>query len=227
MKTTIHDDLLQGSDEWLAARRGILTASEMHFALTPTLKIADNDKTRAHVFELAAQRITGHVEPHFVSEHMSRGKDDERRAVKLYSQTRQLVQSIGFVESEFDDGFRIGYSPDGFVGGDGLIECKSRLQKYQIQTIASGGAMPQEFALQVQTGLLVTGREWCDFVSYSGGLPMVVTRVFPDYDMHQRILAAAYEFEQKVCTVIDAYHATIAANDWPMTERAIEEDIAV
>ena len=45
-----HTDLVQGSDEWLAARRGILTASEMKLILTPTLKAAINDKTRAHVW---------------------------------------------------------------------------------------------------------------------------------------------------------------------------------
>ena len=38
-------ELIQGSDEWLAARIGILTASEVHKILTPTLKIADNEKT--------------------------------------------------------------------------------------------------------------------------------------------------------------------------------------
>ena len=58
-----HDDLIQGSDEWHAARCGLLTASEVKLILTPTLKIANNDKTRAHVYEIAAQRITGYTEP--------------------------------------------------------------------------------------------------------------------------------------------------------------------
>lgn len=36
----IHSDLIQGSDEWLEARRGIITASEVKLILTPTLKVA-------------------------------------------------------------------------------------------------------------------------------------------------------------------------------------------
>jgi hypothetical protein len=44
-------DLEQGSDAWLAARCGLLTASEMKLILTPALKIANNDKARSHLYE--------------------------------------------------------------------------------------------------------------------------------------------------------------------------------
>ena len=47
-----HRDLVQGSDEWLAARCGLLTASEMKLIVTTTLKPASNDKERAHLYEL-------------------------------------------------------------------------------------------------------------------------------------------------------------------------------
>ena len=48
----IHDDFEQGSPEWHEARRGLLTASEMNLALTPTLKPSNNEKTRSHIFEM-------------------------------------------------------------------------------------------------------------------------------------------------------------------------------
>ena len=51
-------DLEQGSDAWLTARCGLLTASEMKLILTPALKIANNDKVRSHLYELLAQRVT-------------------------------------------------------------------------------------------------------------------------------------------------------------------------
>ena len=41
-----------------------------------------------------------------------------------------------------DHGVVIGYSPDGLVGDDGLIECKSRRQKYQIETILADKCLP-------------------------------------------------------------------------------------
>ena len=61
MTVKIHDDLVQGSEEWHAIRCGLLTASEMKLIITPTLKIASNDKERAHLYELLAQRITKYV----------------------------------------------------------------------------------------------------------------------------------------------------------------------
>jgi predicted phage-related endonuclease len=220
---TYHDAFDQGSEQWLAARRGLLTASEMKLIMTPTGKPANNDKSRAHVYEIAAQRISGHVEPHYISDDMLRGHEDEIEARALYAKHYAPVREVGFVtNSSF--GFTIGYSPDGIIDDAGLIEAKSRRQKFQIQTIASN-AVPEEHVLQCQTGLLVTGRQWLDFISYSGGLPMAVIRVEPDPDMHDAIIAAATAFEAQVAAVIDTYHANVARHGFIATERKIEQEI--
>jgi tetrahydromethanopterin S-methyltransferase subunit B len=222
---THHDDLIQGSDEWLQARCGLMTASEMKLILTPTLKIANNDKTRAHVWELAAQRITGYVEPHYISDDMMRGFDDEVRARDLYSDRYSPVTEAGFITND-QWGFTIGYSPDGLVGDDGLIECKSRRQKYQVQTI-SEGKVPAEYMLQIQTGLLVTGRAWLDFISYSGGLPMFVKRVLPDPQIQEAIIDAATYFEGHVADAVQAFHYNCATHDYAPTERVIEQEMMI
>ena len=193
MTITYHNDLIQGSDEWHEARCGLLTASEVKLILTPTLKVANNDKTRAHVWELLAQRLTRYVEPSYIGDAMLRGWRDEIIARDLYSQHYAPVTEAGFITND-QWGFTLGYSPDGLVGNDGLIECKSRAQKFQIQTIAEN-EVPSEFMLQLQTGLLVTGRKWVDFISYSGGLPMFVKRVLPDRVMQEAIIDAAVAFE--------------------------------
>lgn len=203
-----HRDLIQGSDEWLQQRCGLLTASEMKLIITPTLKVADNDKTRAHVFELLFQRLTGFVEPQYVSDAMLRGQEDEIYARAAYEEHFAPVQQVGFITND-QWGFTIGYSPDGLVGDDGLIECKSRAGKYQVQTIATN-EVPAEYMIQLQTGLLVTGRKWIDFISYSGGLPMFVKRVEPDLLMQGAILAAATAFEAKVAEQEREYRATLA-----------------
>lgn len=207
MTITYHRDLVQGSDEWLAQRCGILTASEMHKIITPTLKIANNDKTRAHAFELAFQRLTGFVEPQYVSDAMLRGQEDEIHARAAYEEHYAPVEEVGFVTNTAL-GFTLGYSPDGLVGDDGLIECKSRAGRFQVQTIASD-EVPDEYTLQLQTGLLVTGRKWIDFISYSGGLPMFVKRVEPDPAVQEAIIAAASGFEARVAEVIAEYRATL------------------
>lgn len=225
-----HEDLDQGSEAWLAARCGLLTASEMKLILTPTLKMADNDKTRAHVYELAAQRLSGYVEPRYISDDMLRGMSDEIDARLVYEQHCAPVQTMGFITNS-RWGFTIGYSPDGLVGDDGLIEVKSRAQKFQVQTIAecvAAGTIPTEYMLQCQTGLLVSERNWLDFISYCGGLPMAVIRVHPDHELQDAILTAAEAFEAKVAATLNAYRAATASDArlFP-TERKIEQEMHI
>lgn len=221
-----HPDLHQGSEEWHAARCGLLTASEMKLILTPTLKVANNDKTRAHMWELLSQRISGYVEPQYVGNEMLRGIDDEFEARKIYAEEFAPVETAGFVTND-KWGFTLGYSPDGLVGDAGLIECKSRRQKFQIQTIAND-EVPEDFWLQVQTGLLVTGREWIDFVSYSGGLPLFVKRVEPCAKTQDAIVAAATEFHEKLADAENAYRASLATMPKIIpTERRIEQEMFV
>lgn len=209
-----YPELIQGSEEWHAARCGLLTASEMKLIITPTLKTASNDKERAHLYELLAQRITGYVEPAYVSDDMLRGQEDELSARIAYAKAYAPVIEMGFVtNSRF--GFTIGYSPDGLVGADGQIEAKSRRQKYQVQTIVenlgddASETIPPEFMLQVQTGLMVTERAWCDFISYSGGLPMLTVRVHPIPEVQEAILGAASAFEARLSKKLTEYHAIL------------------
>lgn len=219
-----HHDIDQGSDEWLALRCGILTASEMRLILTPTLKVASNDKERAHLFELLAQRITRHTEPQYVSDDMLRGHEDEIESRIRYAEHYAPVTECGFVTREMG-GFLIGYSPDGLVGEDGLIECKSRRQKYQVETILSD-EVPAEYMLQCQTGLLVTGRKWLDFISYSAGLPMFVKRVWPDERYQSAIIKASSEFDDRIAKAHLRYQQ--AVGNMPIlikTERKIEEEM--
>ncbi len=230
MTLTIHEDLIQGSDEWLAARCGLITASEVKLLLTPTGKIADNGKTRAHLWELAAQRITGFVEPQYISDAMLRGHEDEILARALYSERYAPVAEVGFVTND-KWGFTLGCSPDGLVGDEGLIECKSRCQKYQVQTIVEEwtgtAAIPEEYVLQVQTALLVTDRQWCDFISYSGGLPMAVIRVEADAAVQEAIIDAAAKFEARISEAITDFAAAVKARGYPPTERRVEAEMVI
>jgi hypothetical protein len=219
-----HPDLIQGSDEWLAARCGLLTASEMKLILTPTLKAANNEKERSHLYELLAQRITGYVEPHYISDDMLRGQEDEIEARILYGKHFAAVDDMGFITND-EWGFPIGFSPDGLVGDDGFIECKSRRQKFQIETIIKA-EMPVDYMLQVQAGLLVTNRKWCDFISYSGGLPMVTLRVYPDQAVQEAIIEAATSFEAKLAERLRQYRDAEAFSVRLIpTERKIQQEM--
>lgn len=229
MTIRYHTDLIQGSDEWLAARCGMLTASEMHLILTPTLKAARNDKERSHLYELLAQRITRYVEPRYVSDDMLRGQEDEIAALALYSEHHAPTHTMGFITND-RWGFTLGYSPDALVGDVGLVECKSRRQKFQVETFithVAAGTIPAEFSLQIQTGLLVTERKWCDFVSYSAGLPVAVVRVGADKQTQDMILAAADEFEARLSEAHSRYHIAVLNSNAIPTERVNREEITL
>lgn len=219
MTITIYTDLVQGSAEWIAARCGVLTASDMKHVITPTLKVAANDKTRAHFDELLAQRLTKYVEPAYIGGDMLRGEADELDAVDVYSENYEEVQRVGFITND-RWGFVLGYSPDGLVGETGCVEVKSRRQRFQVRTILDD-AMPDEFMLQVQTGLLVSERQWCDFVSYSGGLPMFTKRIYPDEKVQHAIVEAATIFHKKLDEEFTRIVERLARKDFALipTER--------
>lgn len=229
---TYFRDLIQGSEEWHAARCGLLTASEMKLIITPTLKIANNDKERSHLYELAAQRITRYVEPSYIGDDMLRGIADEMDALLIYAENFSPLQNIGFMTNA-KWGFTIGYSPDALVGMDGLVECKSRAQKFQIQTIVEhvlegeGRTIPADYVIQHQTGLLVSERDWIDFISYSGGLPMAVIRQYPDPVLSEAILNAAGEFEVLLAKRLDQFREAFAKHDLIPTERKIRQEMFI
>lgn len=224
---TIHEEVIQGSDQWLAMRRGILTASEMKLIVTPTLKVANNDKEKTHLYELLGQRITGYVEPFYISDDMMRGMVDEITARELYAEKYASVTEVGFITND-KWGWVMGYSPDALVGDDGAIECKSRRAKYQVETLLAN-KLPDEYLLQVQTGLLVSEREWIDFVSYSAGLPMFTLRVYPDPVVQQAILNAAHLFYDRLDVLFADYQARLLdpASRLIPTERKIEQEIVI
>lgn len=221
-----HTDLAQGSEAWHKARCGLLTASEMRHIITPKkLEYAKNDNSRTHLYELLAQRVTGYVEPSYINDDMLRGQEDEVEAIQHYQNNYAYVQSVGFITND-KWGFTLGYSPDALIGNDGVIEVKGRRQKYQAETIIKG-QMPDEYMIQVQTGLLVSERKFCDFISYCGGMHMIVIRVEANPEIQDAIVEAAKTFHGWLDTLMDEYRSKL--NDKALrlvaTERRIVEEI--
>jgi len=209
MTVMIFDDLEQGSDDWLELRRGTVTASVIGQLITPkTVKVASNATSRALVAKLAAERITGRVPDQYVSRDMERGWYDEPLARDFYAEhTEQDVTEVGFMLRE-GDGYKVGYSPDGLVGETGLIEIKSREPKHHLQTILAG-EVPAEYRAQIQCGLYVSGRDWCDYISWCGGMRPFVLRVPPDGRWQAAIAEAAEAAYAAIAAICDEYrHAT-------------------
>ena len=228
MSVTYHTNLIQGTDEWRAARCGLLTASEMRLIITPSkLEYSKNDKAKSHLYELLAQRVTQYVEPSFISDDMLRGKEDELEAIRHYQENYAYVQTVGFITND-KWGFTLGYSPDALVGDDGVIEVKGRRQKYQAETICKG-EMPEDYLIQVQTGLLVSERQWCDFISYSSGMHMLVVRIEANPEVQESIVSAATAFHEMLDTMLARYQERIGDKTQRLvaTERRIFEEMVI
>lgn len=222
MTLQIYPNLEQGSEAWLEARRGLVTASVVGKLITPkTVRPADNPESRNLTMLLAAERITGWSDPTFISDDMMRGIDDEPIARAKYAEHYAPVDECGFM-TEDKWGHRIGYSPDGLVGDDGLIEIKSRRAKVQLATILADD-LPLENMAQLQMGMMISGRKWCDYVSFCGGMPLYVKRVLPDPKWFNAICEAIAKFEENVAEIISNYRGSIEGLH--MTEREPEYTI--
>lgn len=168
--------------------------------LPPVYSPADNDTSKSLIMALTAERITTFTEDTYPSRDMQRGIFAEPYARDLYAGHFNEVTECGFMVRDFD-GFSIGFSPDGLVGDDGLIEIKAPRQKRELTTILAG-EVPADHIAQIQCGLLVSGRKWLDFISYCGGMPLFVKRVYPDPAWREVIVAAAEKAEREIAEAL-------------------------
>ena len=232
MTIKFYPDLEQRSEAWFAAKCGVLSASNMFRVLSPAkmepigLKKTGEYDPPAYLYELAAQRVNQFIEPTFQSFDMARGEEEEILALSLYNEKVAPIQKMGFVTND-RWGFKLGCSPDGLVGEDGGVQCKSRCQKVQMETIVTHDLA--EAMIQIQTELLVTERKWWDLVSYSNGMNMYVIRIYPDAKVQNAILGAAAIFHKSLDATIEIYNNRITRPDVRVipVERRVEQEMQV
>nr|WP_290701141.1 lambda exonuclease family protein [Halomonas sp. UBA3074] len=180
----------QGTPEWLEARLGRVTMSELK-ALLVKGKGPGGFGTGAitYMHQLMGERITGELaEPFQGNTNTRRGHTLEGVARKLYCDTtgESKPHEVGIILNH-----NVGYSPDSLVGANGLLEIKTKLPKFQIEVLLSN-KIPDEHVPQCQGGLWVSEREWIDFVSYWPGMPLFIKRAYRD-DIIIRTIAERIE----------------------------------
>ena len=123
-------------------------------------------KTReSYMYQLAAEILVGEPTTFFKNAAMQWGTDCEPAARAAYELKHDTeVVECAFIEHNEMPNY-IGVSPDGLVGVDGLLEIKCPNTVTHLKYFMAG-TMPAEYLAQVQGQLWVSGRDWCDFVSY-------------------------------------------------------------
>jgi exodeoxyribonuclease (lambda-induced) len=177
-------NLEQGTDEWLKARLGVATASNFKYIVTS--KGERSKQIKDYSIQLASEMLVEELEETYKSDWMLRGNELEDDAVDMYEQrTFTPVERVGFMHCG-----DYGYSPDGVVGDNGLIEVKCPSQKVHAKYL-NEDRVPVEYVQQVQGGLYVSGRQWCDFISYNpcfkGEYKLFIKRVFRDEELIEKL----------------------------------------
>jgi putative phage-type endonuclease len=165
----INYELEQGTAEWKQQRAGWVTGSRMCDVMATLKSGGEAASRRNYRAEIVAEILTGVPTDQYVSKEMQWGTDNEPFARASYEIQREVeVVQVGFAMHDVIE--RLGASPDGLVGEDGLVEFKCPNTSQHIAYRLSG-SIPGEYQLQMLTEMACTGRQWCDFVSFDPRLP--------------------------------------------------------
>ena len=188
-----YHDVDQNSLEWLQIRCGKVTSSKFAVIMANYPK-AFGDPAKRYAEKLAVERETGLPVEEFQNAFMERGHELEPFARQMYERDNFTEVSTCGIFTLGD----IGSSPDGLVGEDGLVEIKSVVYNVQFDRLRNGGIDPK-YKWQVQGELMVTGRNWVDYVQFCPEMPeskqLYVCRVYPDQNMFSQLQDRIKQFE--------------------------------
>ena len=157
----------QGTPEWHQLRLGKVTASRVSDVMAK-IKTGESASRKNYRAELVVQRLTGMPSESFTNAAMEWGTATEPMARIAYEIAKEvLVEQVGFIEHPTIAMF--GCSPDG-LAHDGMIEIKCPNSATHIEYLTDNKA-PAKYINQMQCQMAVTGRKWCDFVSFDPRLP--------------------------------------------------------
>lgn len=196
--------ITQGTDEWMQCRIGKVTASRLNDVMA-TLKSGGEAATRKNYrAQLIAERLTGTKADSFTNSAMQWGVDNEPIARANYEiLTGVDVDQVGFVDHPEIP--MTGASPDGLIGGAGLIEVKCPNTATHIEYLLSGVA-PSDYHNQMLWQMECTGREWCDFVSFDPRMPedmqLFIVRFNRDEERGRLLRAGVIKFLEETNDVM-------------------------
>lgn len=220
----IHHSDPQGSDAWLAARRGVVTASRFRDACDKLKSGASSKACISYAQDVARERVGGTVPAKFQSAAMRTGTEQESAARLAYeTQTGALVEEAGFICT---DDRRFGVSVDGLIGDAGMWECKTMVSSDTLFTAIVDGDV-SAYRAQCVGGLWLLRRQWIDLSLWCPDLQMLHTvRIHRDEAEIQALEDALMTFEATVSVYERALRRTmqdVSIELKPLAERKSSE----
>lgn len=188
---TLHN-IEQRSDEWFAIR------TENPFTASNAQAIATAGKgLETLAWEALTSRYRLGNPETYTNAHLERGIALESEARAFYEAfTYTTVEEIGFVtNSKYK---MAGASPDGLVE-DGLVEIKCfddvKFFKLYAQSKHGNFDVESQYQWQMQMQMLITERDWCDYVIYNENFeqPIIIQRIGKDLDAQEKLTAGLKE----------------------------------
>jgi hypothetical protein len=178
-------DVVQGTEEWFALRRGILTASNFKIIMRDG-KDGEESKTREKLlYTIAGEKLTGKTEETFRSEAMRRGTEMEPTALAYYARTTfgAEVKKVGFIRrtivTPLGRKIVVGASPDAQVGPRKGLEIKTMKPDLLIAQMKRM-TYPGEHRAQVHGTMFCADWDEMDVLLFHDGMPYA-----PKYGIHR------------------------------------------
>lgn len=196
----------QGTSEWFSARAGKCTGSRVADALCFLKSGKESAARENYRVQLVGEVLTGiPMSGGFFSPEMQWGVENEALARASYEMGRDvMVDDMGFALHDTIE--RFGGSPDGLVGEDGIIEIKCPKTATHLQWMLAD-VVPPEHEPQMASYLAITGRAWCDFISFDPRLPsrhqLFIKRMQRDEQRLREMEAGVVQFLAEVDALID------------------------
>lgn len=191
----------QRSPNWFEVRWGVATASRFADILAVGAKGQPLASRVNYLSELVTERLTPPPteDDGYKNSAMNWGIENEPLARLEYELlTGNTVEDAFFEKSQE---IEAGASPDGYVGETGLIEIKCPNTATHLGTLKKQ-EVPSIYFTQIQGQLWITGRAWCDFVSYDPRLPenarIFIKRVERDESYIKNLEAEVKKFLNEV-----------------------------
>lgn len=212
-------DVKQGSAEWLQARLGVVTASEVDALVTPLWKPKTGAGPETYLYQKLAEKLVGYI-PEFSGTHaMDLGSMAEKIALPWFNFKFDVeAKQVGFCVS--DDG-RVGCSPDALIGDDNGLEIKFPTPPKHLRYLLRG-ELPDDYKAQVHFGMFVTGRPRWTFCSFSTQFESFVLEVKRDDKIQTVLREVTEEFFSK----FDVHYAKLKGTQDAENERLNKDYLA-